>query len=83
MEKPLGCYFQVRPPHYQAEQCNQKKPTYSCVFKVTDQVRESGKKISINTGHSYTSVHFPKPVSTDLKLKSDSVLTNPIGKDVV
>ena len=28
-----------------------------------------------------TSVHVPKPVSTDLMIKLDSVLTNPIGKD--
>ena len=28
-----------------------------------------------------TSIHPPKPVSTDLTIKSGSVLTNPIGKD--
>ena len=28
-----------------------------------------------------TSVHLPKPVSTDLTINPDSVLTNPIGKD--
>ena len=27
-----------------------------------------------------TSIHLPKPVSTDLTLKSDLFLTNPIGK---
>ena len=26
MEKPLGRYFQVRSPYYQAAQCNQKTP---------------------------------------------------------
>ena len=26
MEKPLGRYFQVWPPYYQAAQCNQKAP---------------------------------------------------------
>ena len=30
-----------------------------------------------------TSVHLPKPVLTDLTIKPDSVLTNPIGKDGV
>ena len=30
-----------------------------------------------------TSVHLPKPVSTDLTIKPDSALTNPIGKDGV
>ena len=28
-----------------------------------------------------TSVHLPKPVSTNLTITSDSVLTNPIGKE--
>ena len=26
MEKPLGRYFQVRSPYYQAAECNQKTP---------------------------------------------------------
>ena len=26
MEKPLGRYFQVQSPYYQAAQCNQKTP---------------------------------------------------------
>ena len=26
MEKPLGPYFQVQSPYYQAAQCNQKTP---------------------------------------------------------
>ena len=30
-----------------------------------------------------TSVHLPKPVSTNLTINPDSVLTNPIGKDGV
>ena len=30
-----------------------------------------------------TSVHLPKSVSTDLTIKSDLVLTNPVGKDGV
>ena len=28
-----------------------------------------------------TSIHLPNPVSTDVTIKSDSVLTNPKGKD--
>ena len=36
--------------------------------------------ISITLITSTTSVHLPKPVSTDLTIKPDSVLTNPIGK---
>ena len=30
-----------------------------------------------------SSIHLPEPVSTDLTIKPDSVLTNPIGKDGV
>ena len=26
MDKPIGCYFQVRSPYYQAAWCNQKIP---------------------------------------------------------
>ena len=40
----------------------------------------SGDKVSALITAT-TSVHFPKPVSTDLTIKPDSVLTNPIGKD--
>ena len=51
----------------------QPENTYSRILKGTDQVRESQKRIT-------TSVHLPKPVSTDLT-KPHSVLTNPTGKD--
>ena len=57
----------------------QPENTYSCILKVTSQVWESQKKISINTTHGYYYVHFPKPVSTDLTIKSDLVLTKPVG----
>ena len=79
MEKPLGRYFQVRPPYYLVAQWNQKKP-----IPVSSrwQVR-SNKAKSINTNHTTTSVHLPKPVSTDPTIKPDSVLTNPIRKDGV
>ena len=47
----------------------QPENTYFCILKVTGQVWESQKRISINTDHSYaTKVHFPKPVSTDLAI---------------
>ena len=36
------------------------------------------KRIGINTTHGY-----PKPVLTDLKIKSNLVLTDPTGKDGV
>ena len=61
----------------------QSENTYSCILKVIGQVWESQKRLSINTNHSYLSIHPPKSVSTDLTIKSNSVLTNPIGKDGV
>ena len=62
----------------------QPENTYSCILKVTGQVWESQKKrTSITLITATTSVHLPKPVSTDLTIKPDSVLTNPIGKDGV
>ena len=59
----------------------QPENTYSCILKVTGQVWESQKRISITLITATTSAHLPKPVSTDLTIKPDSVLTNPIGKD--
>ena len=61
----------------------QPENTYSRILKVTGQVWESQKRISITLITATTSVHLPKPVSTDLTIKPDSVLTNPIGKDGV
>ena len=59
----------------------QPENTYFCILKVTGQVWESQKRISIKTNPATTSIHLPKPVSTDLTIKPDSVLTNPIEKD--
>ena len=59
----------------------QPENTYACILKVTGQVWESQKRISITLITATTSVHLPKPVSTDLTIKPDSVLTNPMGKD--
>ena len=63
----------------------QPENTYSCILKVTGQVRSGKaiKRISITLITATTSVHLPKPVSTDLTIKPDSVLTNPTGKDGV
>ena len=59
----------------------QPENTYSCILKVTGQVWEAKKRISITLIKANTSIHLPKPVSTDVTIKPDSVLTNPIGKD--
>ena len=59
----------------------QPENAYSCILKVTSQVWESQHRISININYSYH--HLPKPVSTDPTRKSDSVLTNLIGRDGV
>ena len=50
----------------------QPENIYSCILKVTSTLIAST-----------ATVHFTKPVSTDATIKSDSVLTNPIGKNVV
>ena len=52
----------------------QPENTYSCILKVTGQVWQGQKRIIAAT----TSIHLPKPVSTDLKIKLDWVLTNQI-----
>ena len=82
MEKPLGCYFQVRSPYYQEAQCNQKRPI---PVSSRGEVRsEKARKGSASTVIIVTtSIHLPKTVSTDLTINPDSVLTNPIGKDGV
>ena len=57
--------------------------TYSHILKVTGQVWEGQKRASINTIATTTSINLPKPVSTNLTMKPDSVLTIPTGKDEV
>ena len=61
----------------------QPENTYSRILKVTGQVWESQKRISITLITATTNIQLPKPVSTDITIKPDSVLTNPIGKDGV
>ena len=82
MEKPLGCYFQVRSPYYQAAQHNQKTPIHVSSRR---QVRSEKAKTALASSviTATTSIQLPKPVSTDLTIKSESVLTNPTGKDWV
>ena len=60
MEKPLGHYFQVRSPYYQAAQCNQKTPIpVSSRWQVRSE--KAKKRISINTNHSYHQRSSPQP----------------------
>ena len=58
----------------------QPENTDSPILKVTGQVWDSQKSISITLITATTSVYLPKPVSADLTVKPDSVLTNPIGR---
>ena len=82
MEKPLGCYFQVQSPYYQVAQSNQKTPIpVSSRWQVRSEKAKKWKASTLIT--ATTSVHLSKPVSTDLTIKPDSVLTNPVGKEVV
>ena len=77
IEKPLGHYFQVQSTYYQAKQCNQKPS----IPKVTGQVWESQKWQVLTLITATTTIHLPKPISTDLTIKPDSALTTPIGED--
>ena len=61
----------------------QPEKTYCRILKETGQVWQGQKRISITLITATPSVHLPKPVSTDLTIKPDSVLANPIGKDGV
>ena len=76
MEEPLGCYFQVRSPYYQPTQCNQKAPIpiYSR-WQVRSQKAKKGQESTLIA--ATTSFHLSGPVSTDLTLKPDLVLTKP------
>ena len=82
MEKPLRRYFQVQSLYYQVAQCHQKK-----LIPVSSrwQVRcEKAKKGLVSIlPPVIINIHLTKPVSTDLTLKPDSVLVNPIEKDGV
>ena len=77
MEKPLGRYFQVQSPDYQAAQCNQKTPIpVSSRWQVRSEKAKKGQASTLTT--TITSVHLPKSVSTNLTIKSDLVLTKPL-----
>ena len=75
MEKPLGRYFQFRFPYYQAAKCNQKTPIpISSRRQVRSEKAKKGETSTLIT--ATTSVHLPKPVSTDLTIKPDSYQPN-------
>ena len=54
----------------------QPENIYFCILKVTGQVWESKKIISIKTTHNYHQCYLTKPISTDATKKSDLVLIN-------
>ena len=59
----------------------QPENTYSCILKVIGQVLQSQKDKHKHLITATTSIHLPKPVSTDLTIKPDSLLTNPIARN--
>ena len=72
MEKPLGCYFSLV---FLLSGCTVQGN------KVTGQVWESQKRISIKLITDTTSFHLPMSISTDLMIQIKfSVLTNAVGK---
>ena len=69
-------------PYYQAAQCNQKTPIPICSrWQVRPEKAKKGQASALIT--ATTSIHLSMPVSTDLTITPDSVLTNPTGKDGV
>ena len=78
----FGRYFWVQSLYYQAAQCNQKTPiAISSWWQVRSEKGKKGEASTLTTAPS--SIHLPKSVSIDQTIKSDSVLTNPVGKDGV
>ena len=70
MRKPHGCYFQVWSPYYKVAQCNQKTPIpVSSKCQVRSEKAKKGYASTLITATS--SVYLPKPVSSDLIMKSD------------
>ena len=82
MEKPLGRYFHVQSLYYQGAQCKRK---HLFLYPQGDRLglRKPKKGLASTLITTTTSVHLPKSASTDLTIKSDSILTNPTGKDDV
>ena len=54
--------------------------TYYCILKLKARSEKAKKGQASTLISATTSIHLPKPVSTDLTTKPDSVLTNPIQK---
>ena len=78
MERPLGRYFQVRSPYYQAAQCNQKTPIpVSLRWQVRSE--KAKKRISININHSYHQRLSPQASLNWTNDKARFSLTKPIG----
>ena len=62
----------------------QPENTYSCILSQGDRSGlRKPKKDKHQTNHSYHQRSSPKPVSTDLTINPDSVLTNLTGNDGV
>ena len=82
MAKPHDRYFQVWSSYCQTAQCNQKH-LFLYPYGHRSGLKKNRKGEASILITATTNVHPPKPVSTDLTTKQDSVLTNPIGKDGV
>ena len=77
-EKPFDHYFQFCSPYYQEVQYNQETPITAFLRW---KVNKKGYETTLCTATTY--FYLSKPVSSYLTVKSDSVLTNLIGKDGV
>ena len=81
MEKPLGCYFQVWSLPTTKLHSATRKHLFLYAQGDRSGLRKPKKGQASALITATTSIHLPKPVSFDLTIKTDSVLTNPIGKD--
>ena len=77
-EKPIGCYFK-----FVVLTIRRQSATREHLFLYPQGDRLGLRKPKKTSIAATTSVHLPKPVSNDLAITSDSVLTNPKGKDGV
>ena len=83
MEKALGCYFQVW--YLPTTRLHSATRKHLFLYAQGDRsgLRKPKKGQASALITATTSIHLSMPVSTDLTITPDSVLTNPTGKDGV
>ena len=82
MEKPLGCYFQIQSPYYRRHS-ETRKDLFLYPQGDRSGLRKPKKGEASTLITATASACPPKPFPTDLTIKPDSVLANPVRKDRV